>query len=100
MPCATTSCALAWAILLFFIVLTFVGPLLTPYDPTEFVGPPGAPPSAQFWFGTTTFGEDVFSQFVHGLASTFLVGIVGGGIGTLLGMIDRLYRRVPGRGDG
>lgn len=74
-------------VLLFFIFLTFAGPLLTPYDPTEFVGPPGAPPSAQFWLGTTTFGEDVFSQFVHGLASTFLVGIVGGGIGTVLGMI-------------
>ncbi|MFH1524327.1 MAG: ABC transporter permease [Chloroflexota bacterium] len=74
-------------VLLFFIILTFVGPLLTKYTPTDFVGPPGAPPSLKYWFGTTTFGEDVFSQFVHGLSSTFLVGIVGGGLGTILGMV-------------
>jgi peptide/nickel transport system permease protein len=74
-------------VVLFFVVLTFVGPMLTKYDPTDFVGPPASPPSAQYWFGTTTFGEDVFTQFVHGLSSTFLVGIVGGGLGTLLGMI-------------
>lgn len=74
-------------VVLFFVILTFVGPLLTPYTPVEFVGPPGAPPSGEFWLGTTTFGEDVFTQFVYGLSSTFLVGIVGGGIATLLGMV-------------
>lgn len=73
-------------IVLFFLVLTFVGPKLAEYDPTEFVGPSSAPPSAEYWFGTTSFGEDVFSQFVHGLASTFLVGIIGGGLATVLGM--------------
>lgn len=73
-------------VVLFFVVLTFLGPLLTPYTPVDFVGPPGAPPSSEFWLGTTTFGEDVFTQFVYGLSSTFLVGIVGGGIATLLGM--------------
>jgi peptide/nickel transport system permease protein len=75
------------SVVLFFVALAIVGPLLTKYDPTDFVGPPGSPPSAQYWFGTTTFGEDVFTQFVHGLSSTFFVGIVGGGLGTLLGMI-------------
>ncbi len=71
---------------LFFVILALVGPLLTPYTPTDFVGPTASPPSAQYWLGTTTFGEDVFTQFVYGLSSTFLVGIVGGGLGTLLGM--------------
>jgi peptide/nickel transport system permease protein len=74
-------------VVLFFVVLAFVGPMLTPYDPADFVGPAAMPPSARHWFGTTTFGEDVFTQFVHGLSSTFLVGIIGGGLGTLLGMI-------------
>ena len=74
-------------VLLFFVALTFIGPLLTDYKPTDFVGPAGSPPSAMYWFGTTSFGEDVFSQFVHGLGPTFLVGIVGGGLGTILGMV-------------
>lgn len=75
------------AIILVFVVLTFVGPLLTDYQPMDYVGPLAAPPSSEFWFGTTTFGQDVFTQFVYGLKASFLVGIVGGGLGTLLGML-------------
>ncbi len=73
-------------IILFFVILTFVGPRMTKYNPTDFVGPSSNPPSAKFWFGTTSFGEDVFSQFAHGLSSTFLVGIIGGGLATILGI--------------
>jgi peptide/nickel transport system permease protein len=76
------------AIILFFLVLTFVGPMLTHYDPYDYVNPSGAqPPSSEYWFGTTMFGQDVFTQFVHGLKASFLVGIVGGGLGTLLGIL-------------
>src|SRR5512139_1375583 len=82
-----TKLRIGLGVVLFFVILMFVGPRLTPYDPADFVGPAANPPSAQYWFGTTTFGEDVFTQFVHGLSSTFLVGIVGGGLGTLLGML-------------
>jgi peptide/nickel transport system permease protein len=75
-------------IILFFLVLTFVGPMLTHYDPYDYVNPSGAqPPSSEYWFGTTMFGQDVFTQFVHGLKASFLVGIVGGGLGTLLGIL-------------
>jgi peptide/nickel transport system permease protein len=75
------------AVVLFFLVLTFVGPLLTDYGPYDYVGPAAHPPSSEYWFGTTTFGQDVFTQFVLGLKATFLVGIVGGGLGTLLGVL-------------
>jgi peptide/nickel transport system permease protein len=75
------------AVLIVFVVLTLGGPLLTDYQPMDYVGPLAAPPSSEFWFGTTTFGQDVFTQFVYGLKASFLVGIVGGGLGTLLGML-------------
>lgn len=81
-----TKLRLGLSILLFFLIMTFMGPQLAKYSPTDFVGPSSAPPSTDYWFGTTSFGEDVFSQFVHGLASTFLVGIIGGGLATILGM--------------
>ncbi|NMB87894.1 MAG: ABC transporter permease, partial [Chloroflexi bacterium] len=74
-------------VVLFFIILSLIGPLLTDFSPEAFVGPAGAPPSSEFWFGTTTFGQDVFTQFVLGLKATFVVGIVGGGLGTLIGVI-------------
>ncbi|MGI5118614.1 ABC transporter permease [Marinactinospora thermotolerans] len=56
-------------------------------SPNAYVGPQAQPPSAEFWFGTTNFGQDVFAQFVHGLRSTFLVGLLGGGIAALVGMV-------------
>ncbi len=74
-------------VLLFFVALTLVGPLLTDYAPYDYVGPPAHPPSSEYWFGTTTFGQDVFTQFVLGLKATFLVGVVGGGLATLLGVL-------------
>nr|HID12672.1 ABC transporter permease [Anaerolineae bacterium] len=75
------------AVLLFFVVLTFVGPLFTDYSPSDYAGPPAHPPSSEYWLGTTTFGQDVYTQFVHGLKATFLVGIIGGGLGTLIGVL-------------
>jgi peptide/nickel transport system permease protein len=71
----------------FFILLAAIGPLLTEHAPRAYVGPLSERPSAAFWFGTTFFGQDVFSQFVVGLRSTFLVGAVGGGLATLIGML-------------
>ena len=75
------------AVLLIFVLLTLIGPLLTDYPPMDYIGPASAPPSSEFWFGTTTFGQDVFSQFVFGLKASFMVGIIGGGLGTILGVL-------------
>jgi peptide/nickel transport system permease protein len=74
-------------ILLVLIGLAIVGPFIRPGDPNAFVGPLASPPSAEWWFGTTTFGQDVFAQFVHGLGSTFFIGLAGGGIAALIGMV-------------
>jgi peptide/nickel transport system permease protein len=75
------------AVILFFLVLTFVGPLFTDYVWDDYIGPLGHPPSSEYWFGTTTFGQDVYTQFVFGLKAALLVGIIGGGLGTLIGVI-------------
>jgi len=75
------------AIILFFLILTFVGPLFTDYVWDDYIGPFGHPPSSKYWFGTTTFGQDVYTQFVFGLKAALLVGIIGGGLGTLIGVI-------------
>jgi peptide/nickel transport system permease protein len=66
--------------------LAFAGPLLHDVSPTAYIGVPGQPPGGDHLLGTTMFGQDVFSQFVHGLRSTFLVGALGGGLGALVGM--------------
>ena len=73
--------------MLTFLVLAIVGPMITAHVPLDFTGPTDAAAIADYWFGTTSFGQDVFSQFVHGLRATFLVGIVGGSIAWVLGAI-------------
>jgi peptide/nickel transport system permease protein len=74
-------------VVLFFILLALIGPLFTDYQWNAYIGPISQPPSLEYWFGTTTFGQDVYTQFVQGLRASFIVGIVGGGIATLIGII-------------
>ncbi|MBN1886340.1 MAG: ABC transporter permease [Thermoflexales bacterium] len=75
-------------IILFFLLLTLIGPGLARNAPFAYANPLGAePPSSKYWFGTTFFGQDVFAQFVHGLRATFLVGLIGGGLGTFIGIL-------------
>ena len=75
------------AILLLLIALAVVRPRHRPGDPHPVAGPVAAAPSAEYWFGTTTFGQDVFAQFVNGLASTFLIGLAGGGLAAVIGVV-------------
>jgi peptide/nickel transport system permease protein len=72
-------------IVLVFFLTALIAPMLVPHQPLDFTGPTDSPPSSEYWFGTTSFGQDVFSQFVTGLRAAFLVGAVGGGIAWLLG---------------
>jgi peptide/nickel transport system permease protein len=75
------------SVILFFIFLAVIGPMLTKYAPADYLPDTNHPPSAEYWLGTTTSGQDVFSQFVHGLFPLFVVGIIGGGLATLIGML-------------
>ncbi len=75
------------SVILFFVVLAIVGPYLAEYPPLEYVEAQAFPPSREHWFGTTYFGQDIFSQFVHGLRATFIVGLLGGSLGTFLGIL-------------
>jgi peptide/nickel transport system permease protein len=74
-------------VLLGLLLLGLFAPLFADAPPNEFVGPPVSPPSGEYWFGTTTFGQDVFVQFVYGLRASFTVGVLAGAIGSLVGML-------------
>jgi peptide/nickel transport system permease protein len=74
------------SVVLLCLAAAIVGPSFTDRTPLEFTGPTDARPSSDYWFGTTSFGQDVFSQFVHGMRAAFLVGALGGGIAWVLGV--------------
>ena len=73
------------SVVLVFLALALFGPLLTDHQPLEFTAPTDQPPSSEYWMGTTSYGQDVFAQFVYGLRAAFLVGALGGGIAWVIG---------------
>ncbi|HEU5213533.1 MAG TPA: ABC transporter permease [Gaiellaceae bacterium] len=72
-------------VVLAMLALALIGPALISTPPLAFTGPTDSPPSSEYWFGTTSFGQDVFAQFVWGLRAAFLVGALGGGIAWVIG---------------
>ncbi len=88
-------------IMALFILMAIFAPLIAPYDPSDYVGLPHQPPSAQFWFGTTGQGQDVFSQLVWGSRISLMIGFSVGALSTILGLIIGLIAGyIPGVVDG
>ena len=74
-------------LLVFFILLAIFGPIILPQDPHTFTLDRLQPPSAAHWFGTTTFGEDVFVQTVVGARFSVFMGLFIGLITTVVSVI-------------
>jgi peptide/nickel transport system permease protein len=75
------------SVVLFFLLLAVLGPWLTDADPFEFGYATGHAPSADNWLGTTGAGQDVYSQFVYGLRSSFIVGAIAGCVAAAIAMV-------------
>ena len=70
----------------FLFVLSFLAPLITPYDPSHLdAWHVLLPPSAQHWFGTDELGRDVFTRVIYGARVSLKVGFVAVGIAVLIG---------------
>jgi peptide/nickel transport system permease protein len=75
-------------ILLVLAFIAIFGPLIDSTDPVAQGGLPMRHPTLELgnWFGSTYFGDDVFSQFANGLRASFFVGFLGGGLAAVIGM--------------
>ena len=79
-------------ICLFWIIMAILAPVIAPYDPVaQDMMIKLQPPSSLHWFGTDSFGRDIFSRVIYGGRYSILVGcltvIIAGAIGTLYGAI-------------
>jgi peptide/nickel transport system permease protein len=74
-------------ILGFFLLLMIIGPYLAPYSPDNSSFAPLLTPSAHHWFGTTSLGQDIFSQTLVGARATMIVALVAGLVATMLSII-------------
>ncbi|MEX2540915.1 MAG: ABC transporter permease [Trueperaceae bacterium] len=73
--------------LLILILVAFLAPLLTPYDPTKQVyGDELLGPSFQHWLGTDALGRDLLSRTLFGMRLSLTIGLVAATIGGILGL--------------
>jgi peptide/nickel transport system permease protein len=70
----------------FFIIMTVIGPWLAPYNPSSTAFAPLLSPSAHHWLGTTSLGQDIFSQLLVGARATMVVALLAGLAATILSM--------------
>ncbi|MBX5451791.1 ABC transporter permease [Thermogemmatispora sp.] len=78
------------AILLFFVLVALAAPLLTPYPPdgpNSQVAHGAQPPSREHILGTSSLGQDMFSQIVYGARVSLLIGFVAATGSTALQVI-------------
>ncbi len=88
-------------VLVLFVLLAIFAPMLAPHDPFKAMMTETGrlarlrPPSAEHLLGTTAFGNDVLSQFLHGFRVALLVGLVAavavGFISTVFGVISGYF---------
>ena len=104
---ANKMALLGFIVLVIFLIACFIGPLLTPWDPTtQFLAGRDQPPSAAHWFGTDAHGRDLFERVLYGgrisLAVAFFAGLLqlvvgvayGATAGLLGGKWDNILMRI------
>lgn len=79
-------------LLLLIIIMTVLGPIISPYDPAATdLSATRQPPSAEHWLGTDSTGRDVLTRLLYGgqvsLMVGFLSAIVAVTVGVLVGTI-------------
>lgn len=75
-------------LLCFLILMSIIGPLLTPYTYFEtHLHLKNQPPSSAFWFGTDELGRDLFTRVWWGARISLLVGITASLIDLVIGVL-------------
>jgi peptide/nickel transport system permease protein len=67
------------------VMFGIIGPMVT-QEPQIDMKKMNLPPGNEY-LGTTSFGEDVFAQLCRGIRNSLMVGVLGGGLGTLIAVL-------------
>ena len=70
------------------VLAAIFAPLLTAYDPIRIdVTSRLRPPSADHWFGTDSYGRDVFARVIYGSRVSLIVGLTVAVLTTVVGVV-------------
>ena len=73
-------------ILISLIIICFIAPLITSYDPEkQALSERLLSPSLKHWWGTDQYGRDIFTRCVYGCRVSLSVGIISQLIATIIG---------------
>jgi len=87
-------------VVLIILVVTFIGPLIVPFDSTADVSQIYQPPSMQHLLGTDSAGRDVLIQIVHGGRDILIVGFLAAFVSTTIAVtLGSLSAFIGGRTD-
>jgi peptide/nickel transport system permease protein len=87
----------AGVILLGLVVVLAALSFFSPYPPNDsFVVPPDMPPSAEYWMGTTSRGQDMFWLLSFSIRNTLLFGIVVAVLSRMLALVIGLVAGYSG----
>ena len=85
--------ALLLGVVAVFALLSF----FSPYPPNDsFVVPPDVPPSAEYWMGTTSRGQDLFWLLTFSIRNTLLFGLTVAVLSRLLALVIGLVAGYSG----
>jgi len=87
------AAAIGLGVLVFFVLLSVIGPYVAPYSSTAQSCAVLAAPSAHHWLGCDDGGIDMLSELIQGgrislivgFAATLVAMVIGGGVGILSG---------------
>lgn len=89
---------LGLAMIVTVIGIALLGPLFSPYDPTELLSVPFDTPQPDFLFGTDVLGRDILSRFLAGGSSLVWMSLTVTALcitlGMILGTVAAFYRGV------
>src|SRR6266480_5486071 len=74
-------------VMLLFVVLSIFPGQIAPYDGQAEIFQPALPPSWHHLFGTTAYGQDVFSQVVWGTRLSLVIALAVGALATGLAVL-------------
>jgi peptide/nickel transport system permease protein len=82
-----TKAKIGLGIIIFFTLIAIFAPLIAPYAPQKIEFIPWEKPSSTHLLGVNSYGQDIFSQVVHGARVTLMVGIFAGLLTSMIGVI-------------
>jgi len=91
-----TRAKIGICIIVFFGLVAIFAPQLSPHRPMSIEFMPWERPSAAHPLGVNSFGQDIFSQLVHGARPTMMVGILAGLLTSFVGILVGLLTGYKG----